>query len=240
MTSRARLITVTVIVAFLAFLLYATLEVQNVECTVTVEFKGEHRSATASGASEESATEQAQTAACGPLVQGHGREHRLLPPPARRPSVPSALTDSVTSARFPHPLTLLVACILIAAALSWVVPAGEYQRVEDKETGRNVVVAGTYAPVEATPVGPFQALVAIARGMIEASSVIFYVFLVGGAFAVVERTGALTRLVNSLVAMLVRPRPAGDTGGRPGIRHGRRAHPDAGRADRLRARSCSC
>jgi hypothetical protein len=70
MTSRARLITVTVIVAFLAFLLYATLEVQNVECTVTVEFKGEHRTATASGASEESATEQAQTAACGPLVQG--------------------------------------------------------------------------------------------------------------------------------------------------------------------------
>lgn len=70
MTSRARLITVTVIVAFLAFLLYATLEVQNVECTVTVEFKGEQRSATASGASEESATEQAQTAACGPLVQG--------------------------------------------------------------------------------------------------------------------------------------------------------------------------
>jgi uncharacterized ion transporter superfamily protein YfcC len=108
----------------------------------------------------------------------------------------------VTSARFPHPLALLVACILIAAALSWVVPAGEYQRVEDKATGRNVVVAGTYAPVEATPVGPFQALVAIARGMIEASSVIFYVFQVGGAFAVVERTGALTRLVNSLVTML--------------------------------------
>ena len=108
----------------------------------------------------------------------------------------------MTLARFPHPLALLVACILIAAALSWVVPAGQYQRVEDKETGRNVVVAGTYAPVEATPVGPFQALVAIARGMIEASSVIFYVFLVGGAFAVVERTGALTRLVNSLVTML--------------------------------------
>ena len=108
----------------------------------------------------------------------------------------------MTSARFPHPLALLVACILIAAALSWVVPAGEYQRVEDKETGRNVVVAGSYAPVEAKPVGPFQALVAIARGMIDASSVIFYVFLVGGAFAVVERTGALTRLVNSLVSML--------------------------------------
>ncbi len=108
----------------------------------------------------------------------------------------------MTAPRFPHPLTLLVACILIAAALTWVVPAGEYQRREDPATGRSVVVPGTYAPVDATPVGPFQALVGIPRGMIEAASVIFFVFMVGAGFAVVERTGALTRLVNSLVAGL--------------------------------------
>jgi hypothetical protein len=70
MASRARLVTVLVIVGFIAFLVYATLEVQRVECTVTVSFQGESRTATASGASEESATEQAQTAACGPMVQG--------------------------------------------------------------------------------------------------------------------------------------------------------------------------
>jgi hypothetical protein len=70
MSSRARLVTVLAIVGFLAFLLYATLEVQRVECTVAVDFQGERRSATASGATEESATEQAQTAACGPLVRG--------------------------------------------------------------------------------------------------------------------------------------------------------------------------
>jgi uncharacterized ion transporter superfamily protein YfcC len=108
----------------------------------------------------------------------------------------------VTAPRFPHPLTLLVACILIAAVLTWVLPAGEYQRREDPATGRSVVVAGTYDPVPPRPVTPFQALVGIARGMIDAASVIFYVFLVGGAFAVVERTGALNRLVNSLVTAL--------------------------------------
>jgi uncharacterized ion transporter superfamily protein YfcC len=108
----------------------------------------------------------------------------------------------VTASRFPHPLTLLVACTLLAAALSWVLPAGEYQRLEDPVTGRSVVVAGTYARVEAAPVGPFQAIVGIPRGMIAAGSVIFFVFLVGGAFAVVERTGALGGLVNSLASAL--------------------------------------
>jgi uncharacterized ion transporter superfamily protein YfcC len=38
--------------------------------------------------------------------------------------------------------------------------------------------------------------------MADAAGVIFYVFLVGGAFAVVERTGALATLVNWLVARL--------------------------------------
>ena len=108
----------------------------------------------------------------------------------------------MTVPRFPHPLALLVACVLLAGALTWVLPAGEYQRREDAATGRSVVVPGTYGRVEPAPVGPFQALVGIPRGMIDAASVIFYVFLVGGGFAVVERTGALTRLVNSLVRVL--------------------------------------
>ncbi len=104
--------------------------------------------------------------------------------------------------RFPHPLALLVSCILLAAALTWILPAGRYERREDPVTGRSLVVPGTYAPVPATPVGPMDALVAIPKGMMSAGLIIFYVFLVGGAFTVVERTGALGRLVNSMVRAL--------------------------------------
>ena len=100
--------------------------------------------------------------------------------------------------RFPHPLFLLVLCALVAATLTWVLPAGEYERRQDPVAARAVVVAGTYHRVPASPVGAFQAVVAIPKGMSDAASVIFYVFLVGGAFAVVERTGALAQLVNRL------------------------------------------
>jgi uncharacterized ion transporter superfamily protein YfcC len=104
--------------------------------------------------------------------------------------------------RFPHPLILLVLCVLVAAVLTWLLPAGAYERREDPVAERQVVVAGTYRPVPPSPVGPFEALVAIPKGMSDAASVIFYVFLVGGAFAVVERTGALGQLVNWLAARL--------------------------------------
>jgi len=101
--------------------------------------------------------------------------------------------------KFPHPLTLLCGCVLLAAAASHVLPPGQYDRRDDPATGRKVVVAGTYHAVAARPVGPFQALVAIPRGMADAAAVIFFVFLIGGAFTVVDETGALRQGVDWLV-----------------------------------------
>jgi uncharacterized ion transporter superfamily protein YfcC len=106
--------------------------------------------------------------------------------------------------RFPHPLTLLTGCILAAAISSYLLPAGQYERREDPATGRQVVVAGTYHRVDARPVGPFEAMVAIPRGLTEAASVVFLVFLVGGAFTVVDETGALRQAVGWLVRRLQR------------------------------------
>lgn len=92
--------------------------------------------------------------------------------------------------------------MLVAASLSFVLPAGQYDRRRDPGTGRHVVVAGSYHRVPATPVGPFQAFVAIPKGMTDAASVIFLVFLVGGAFSVVEHTGALRQGSEWLAARL--------------------------------------
>jgi len=106
--------------------------------------------------------------------------------------------------RFPHPLTLLVGFIALAAAMSYVLPAGQFDRRDDPVTGRKVVVAGTYHAVPQQPVSPFQAVVAIPKGFADAASVIALVFLVGGAFGVVDKTGALRRGVGWLVQRLRR------------------------------------
>jgi uncharacterized ion transporter superfamily protein YfcC len=108
----------------------------------------------------------------------------------------------MTRFRFPHPLTLLAGGIAVAAILTWVLPAGRYDRTQDPATGRSVVVAGTWHPVEAQPVGPFAAAIAVPRGLIDAGEVVFLVFLVGGAFFVVDRTGALRAGLDGLVRRL--------------------------------------
>jgi uncharacterized ion transporter superfamily protein YfcC len=108
----------------------------------------------------------------------------------------SALTRRL---QLPHPLALLTACIIAAAILTWIVPAGQYDRRDDPATGRRIVVAGSYHRVDRRPLGPFDTLLAVPHGLIDAASVVFFVFLVGGAFTVVEETGALREAVGSLV-----------------------------------------
>lgn len=104
--------------------------------------------------------------------------------------------------RVPHPLVLLSGFVFLAAAASYVVPAGEFERQYDEAADRTVVVAGTYHEVDPSPVNLFKAVVALPRGMAEAGEVIFLVFLVGGAFTVVDETGALRRGVGALVRSL--------------------------------------
>jgi hypothetical protein len=68
MTSRARTVTVLLLLGFVAFLLWSTLSAQRVECSVAIEFQGRSGTGSASAGSEEDAVREAQTAACGPVT----------------------------------------------------------------------------------------------------------------------------------------------------------------------------
>jgi len=92
----------------------------------------------------------------------------------------------------------------VAAALTWVIPAGEYQREYDSVSGREVVVPGTYQSVESNPVGFFEAIVALPRGLADAAPVVFLIFLAGAAFSVVEATGAIETGIRWLIQRLGR------------------------------------
>ena len=106
---------------------------------------------------------------------------------------------ALTAFRLPHPVVLLGGAVAVAAGLTWVLPAGQYDRRDDPDTGRRIVVAGTYHPVERAPVGPFAAAVAIPRGFIAAAEVVAVILFVGGAWVVVDRLGTLPAVVAALV-----------------------------------------
>ncbi len=110
--------------------------------------------------------------------------------------------DTSRTSRFPHPLVLLVGGVVLAGLATHVVPAGEFARALHPVTGRAVVVGGSFHLVPAAPIGLLDALTAIPRGLIDAAEVIATVLLVGGAFTVFDRTGALRVGLVALVRAL--------------------------------------
>lgn len=101
--------------------------------------------------------------------------------------------------RLPHIFLLLLAIIALCTVLTWVLPAGEFQRAVNS-SGKSVVVPGTFHTVERTPVGPFQMLQQIYNGMCDAAPISFFVFISYASINIIIASGAF----NGLVAFLLR------------------------------------
>lgn len=91
--------------------------------------------------------------------------------------------------KFPDTLVLLFFILLVFIILTWILPAGEFDRT--LLNGRSVVVPGSYKPVDSQPQGIGAFFMAPIRGFVGAAQIIAFVFLVGGAFSMLNRTGAV-------------------------------------------------
>lgn len=85
---------------------------------------------------------------------------------------------------------IILTVLAIVTALTWIVPSGTYDRVENAD-GRLVAVADTYHRVPASPQGLFDLLKAPIQGFSKTSEVIVFLLVIGGVLGVIEKTGAI-------------------------------------------------
>ncbi len=126
--------------------------------------------------------------------------------------------------RFRSPDTALIifAIILFAAVLTWIIPPGKYERSEMAVPGvgtREVVLPGTFQTIVPEDRG-FVGSVVHSVGMVlkapilgftdpDVVQVIAFVFLVGGAFSILQQTGAVDSALRRLVAASRKSRKLG-------------------------------
>ncbi len=99
--------------------------------------------------------------------------------------------------RLPHTFVLLLGLTVVAAILTWFLPAGQYQRHEVE--GRQLVAPASYTEVSPRPAGFKEVAFAFPRGLAATASIVFYIFLIGGAFGVLQATGALEAGIDAIV-----------------------------------------
>lgn len=104
--------------------------------------------------------------------------------------------------KFPHTFTILFLLIVVLAICTYLIPAGNFERVTDAATGAVSIDPNSFKYVEQTPVGFFDIFLSIQKGMVEGASVIFLIFFAYFWVYTINQTGSLHGAINSLLRML--------------------------------------
>jgi uncharacterized ion transporter superfamily protein YfcC len=111
--------------------------------------------------------------------------------------------------RFPTAYTILFCLIALVAVMTWIIPAGQYERVMNEEVGREVAVPGTYQTVDPNPQGFFDVMLAPTAGFYDPESyaanaidVALFVLFLGGFLGVMNATGAIDTGIRSAMRHL--------------------------------------
>lgn len=102
--------------------------------------------------------------------------------------------------RVPHAITMLFGIIVLVSVLTYIIPAGTYERV--LVNGRNAVVPNSYRTIEATPIGFLDMFKSIPLGFKAAAEIIFIVLAGGIMFGFMEKSKAIEHAVGALVRKL--------------------------------------
>ena len=86
-------------------------------------------------------------------------------------------------------LVMIYAVVVAVACSTWIISGGEYKR--EIRNGRTLVVPGSYGAIANKPQGIGAVLVAPIKGFIQAANIIAFLFVIGGAFMVIQDTGAI-------------------------------------------------
>lgn len=99
--------------------------------------------------------------------------------------------------KIPNTYIILFIMILFAALLTWIVPAGEFNRIESD--GRMLIENGTYHAVDKSPANLFDIFVAIPQGLQGSAQIIFMILLSSGAFGLINSTGAIENAIGVMI-----------------------------------------
>lgn len=102
--------------------------------------------------------------------------------------------EKVKKKKVPHTLVILAIIILCAVVLTWIIPAGVYERVENAQ-GVEVINPDSFKYIDKSPVNPIKIFNISMDGFKKASTLIFVILFSGASFNIITMSGALQSLI---------------------------------------------
>jgi uncharacterized ion transporter superfamily protein YfcC len=101
--------------------------------------------------------------------------------------------------RIPNTFVLLFAILALIALATWFIPGGKYDT--HLVDGKQLIDPASFHYVASAPQGLVALMKAPIKGFVEAAQIIGFVLVVGGAFAVVQKTDAIDTGIRSIARM---------------------------------------
>lgn len=98
--------------------------------------------------------------------------------------------------KVPNTYLLIFSLLVLIAAMTWIIPGGQYERAV--VNGREVVVQNSFKYIQNEPQGFLAIFIAPLKGFVEAALIIGFILLVGGSFNVLAKTDAINSLIHKL------------------------------------------
>ncbi|MCK5209677.1 MAG: YfcC family protein [Cyclobacteriaceae bacterium] len=101
--------------------------------------------------------------------------------------------------KVPHTLVLLFGMMVFALLLTYVLPQGKFETIEN-EHGRSVVVPDSYEQnSEKSLLSVWTLFTVLPRAFADSQGIIFFVFIIGGALAVIKSTGVIDAFLGKML-----------------------------------------
>ena len=101
--------------------------------------------------------------------------------------------------KVPHTLVLLFGMMVFALFLTYILPQGQFKTIETEE-GRSVVIPGSYEKLpEESLLSIWSLFTILPRAFADSQGIIFFVFIIGGALAVIKSTGVIDAFLGKLL-----------------------------------------
>ncbi len=101
--------------------------------------------------------------------------------------------------KMPHTYVILVSIMVLMLILTHIIPAGQYERVEDPVSGKMVVVPGSYQTIDVEAPGFFDLFMALEQGYVEAANIMFLIIFAYGFVYVLTKNGTMDAALGTMV-----------------------------------------
>ena len=101
-----------------------------------------------------------------------------------------------------NPFIMIIVIVIVMFLLTFIIPSGSYERVLDPVSNQEVVDPDSYTVMEKEYLGILDFLSAFPTGLVNASNIMMFMFIICGVFQIITATGAIDAGVKTLAVKM--------------------------------------